>query len=366
MPLAEALPLKGLLAPIAEFKQRIAEALNTLPYFRPPPTHFPYFAGMVQALMPLAEAMPLKGLLAPVAEFKQRITEALETLIPDPQPAGVQGQGLGSAPAPAAPMSRSGTTGAGAGPVPCRALGPALLAVLDYLKAVQRPPFQPPEGVGYGPTTGPNAGGSGGMAAGAQALADLLPPAASPVHLLLFLSGPPDLGPGRVVNPKRPKPSPSAAVAEAGVVRAPPHTSHTSVGAGGDVTGAAAEQQLRQLSLQQQQQQQGGGYSEAGGSYYEPSPETNRFYEGAAVAAAALGVCVDVYAVSPGLVRQEQFLDEGGEGGDFAKFVGIYAVSSGLVRQEQSLDKRGARGGFGKVCGRLRCQPWTDEAETVS
>ncbi len=57
-------------------------------------------------------------------------------------------------------------------------------------------------------------------------------------------AGPPDLGPGRLFNPRKLRGSAAAAAAEAGVVRPP-----------GQDAAAAAEQQLRSLALQQQQQQ---------------------------------------------------------------------------------------------------------------
>ncbi|KAG1661578.1 hypothetical protein FOA52_009578 [Chlamydomonas sp. UWO 241] len=232
-------------------------------------------SGPHQLPVPLAEVMPLAALLAPVGAFKGRIADTLEGLMADP--------GCVSAPAPAAapgsvePMSRAadGTGGGGGaatqqqplGPPRCRALGPALLAVLDYLRGLQQPPF-----------VAAGARGSEGGTAGAQAIAELLPDASSPLHLMLFLSGPADLGPGRVVKPPK-----RATPASAGTV---------------SVEGAAAvAQKLRELDLEEQAEQ---ARAFLGGSAY--ARDTLSFYEGAAVAAASLGACVDVFAVSPGLV----------------------------------------------------------------
>ena len=59
--------------------------------------------------------MPLKSLLAPVGAFKESIANTLEGLLPDA--------------ADLAPATASPEEG-----LPCRSLGPALLAVLEYLQ----------------------------------------------------------------------------------------------------------------------------------------------------------------------------------------------------------------------------------------
>ena len=58
--------------------------------------------------------MPLKSLLAPIGSFKESIASALEGLLPDVSDAA-------SAASPTAGL-------------PCRSLGPTLLAVLEYLQ----------------------------------------------------------------------------------------------------------------------------------------------------------------------------------------------------------------------------------------
>jgi hypothetical protein len=64
----------------------------------------------------------------------------------------------------------------------CRALGPALLGLLEYLRVVSQPPFRPQaaavkgDGVVVVDTT-------------ATAAASMLPPAQSPLRLMTFLAG---------------------------------------------------------------------------------------------------------------------------------------------------------------------------------
>ena len=123
-------------------------------------------------------------MLAPVAAFKENIAAALDGLLPDVR----HDQGTaGGNETTATPAGKAGA-GAGGSPSPCRALGPALLALLDYLQALRSPPFTG-TAVGGGDRVGGGGGGGGGGGAGAQTMADLLPPPASPVHLMLLLSG---------------------------------------------------------------------------------------------------------------------------------------------------------------------------------
>ena len=68
-----------------------------------------------------SQVMPLKALLAPVCAFKDRIAAAFEGLSPE----------YGG------PSFASASTPSTAG-LPCRALGPALLAVLDYLQVIPK------------------------------------------------------------------------------------------------------------------------------------------------------------------------------------------------------------------------------------
>ena len=134
------------------------------------------------------QVMPLRAMLAPVAAFKENIAAALDGLLPDVRhchdqgTAGGNGNGMATTPA-----GKAGVSGGMAAP-PCRALGPALLALLDYLQALRSPPFTGTT-VGGGDRVGGGGGGGGGGGAGAQTMADLLPPPASPVHLMLLLSG---------------------------------------------------------------------------------------------------------------------------------------------------------------------------------
>ncbi len=73
-------------------------------------------------------------------------------------------------------MQRAGSGGAAARIAAARGFGPALLGMLDYLKALQAPPFM----VAPAPAAG---GGS------TASMHDQLPPAQSPVRLMVFLSG---------------------------------------------------------------------------------------------------------------------------------------------------------------------------------
>ncbi|KAJ9517351.1 hypothetical protein QJQ45_016723 [Haematococcus lacustris] len=207
--------------------------------------------------IPLAEVMPLHALLAPVGQFKESISGALDQLAPDPcverDRGGEQGDGLG---AEQGPEHANGASLAGWLQPPDqhgmarsssrhgRGLGPALLGVLQYLQAVMQPPFT---------STDTSLSQEPGALAGLQ---EALPATQSPVHLMTFLSGPPNFGAGRITGPG----------------------SNPGEGKTGGVGAAGAP---------------------APNVWQEDSDSrTAAFYEQAAVAAAALGVCCDLYALS--------------------------------------------------------------------
>ncbi|KAF5833285.1 hypothetical protein DUNSADRAFT_10450 [Dunaliella salina] len=119
-----------------------------------------------------------------------------------------------------------------------------------------------------------------------------LPEAQSPVRLAVFLSGPPDYGTASL----------RTLTTEASSAQAVGATSES-----GKAQGTASElhQQQKQQQQQQQQQQQD-GQAQAAPELGNPrdawlsqvDPQATSFYKQAAVAAAALGCCCDVYAVS--------------------------------------------------------------------
>ncbi|KAL6760798.1 hypothetical protein V8C86DRAFT_2548426 [Haematococcus lacustris] len=207
--------------------------------------------------IPLAEVMPLHALLAPVGQFKESISGALDQLAPDPcverDRGGEQGDGQG---AEQGPEHANGASLAGWLQPPdqhgmarsssrhCRGLGPALLGVLQYLQAIMQPPFT---------STDTSRSQEPGALAGLQ---EALPATQSPVHLMTFLSGLPNFGAGRIAGPG----------------------SNPGEGKTGGVGPAGAP---------------------APNVWQEDSDSrTAAFYEQAAVAAAALGVCCDLYALS--------------------------------------------------------------------
>ncbi|GAX84626.1 hypothetical protein CEUSTIGMA_g12047.t1 [Chlamydomonas eustigma] len=257
--------------------------------------------------IPLKEVMPLRAFLTPVSQFKDRIATSLETLILDGKAAedlstepGVVPATRTSeatqvsasiAPTPAGGMSRDSGL---AGPAPCRALGPALLAVLDYLQALKQPPFLTQT------TNSGDASSSGrGMAANAQAMADLIPPATSPVHLMLFLSGPPDLGPGRVLDPALTHSGKLVSGAEGQVitlgVEQAGHVQEQKQPCSPQPKELTPHSKKGEHSTKQQAQNKDQALTTL-------TTQSKVFYEGAAVAAASLGVCMDVFAVNPGMV----------------------------------------------------------------
>ncbi|GIL48469.1 hypothetical protein Vafri_4983 [Volvox africanus] len=244
---------------------------------------------------PLSDVMPLSSLLAPVGGFKGAITRALEeNMVPEQgfgEASDADASGSGAAVGPSgapgqeAAMSRNGGDGAapgggvrpggagsgrgGAGhPPAARGLGPALVAVLDYLKVLQSPPFlsvRAPDGGG-----GLSGHGSGATAA-AVVGADHLSQNPSPVKLLLFLAGVPDFGVGRLINPRRRR---AAAMAAAAAAMA----AGNGVGSGdAPVPSPGSEPWLDDVPA-----------------------SSVEFYEQVAAACASLGVCVDLFSVSSG------------------------------------------------------------------
>ncbi|GIL74526.1 hypothetical protein Vretifemale_4519, partial [Volvox reticuliferus] len=169
---------------------------------------------------PLSDVMPLSSLLAPVGSFKGAITRALEeNMVPEQgfgETSDAEASGSGAAVGPSgapgqeAAMSRNsggdaapgGGVGArsgrsGGGHLPAaRGLGPALVAVLDYLKVLQSPAFA---SVKTPDSEGGLSGHGSGASAAAVVGADHLSQNPSPVKLLLFLAGVPDFGVGRLV-----------------------------------------------------------------------------------------------------------------------------------------------------------------------
>eukprot|EP00195_Chlamydomonas_chlamydogama_P017072 CAMPEP_0202896248 /NCGR_PEP_ID=MMETSP1392-20130828/5266_1 /ASSEMBLY_ACC=CAM_ASM_000868 /TAXON_ID=225041 /ORGANISM="Chlamydomonas chlamydogama, Strain SAG 11-48b" /LENGTH=777 /DNA_ID=CAMNT_0049581523 /DNA_START=303 /DNA_END=2636 /DNA_ORIENTATION=+ len=281
----EALP-PGALFGLITFSNKLG--LHDLRSPTPAVRYIPIFESQ-PLLVPLAELMPLPALLTPVGAFKESITAALEALEPeqsidrtraDASTAQPSGSANGTAPAvangtapPAAPGTQAPMHRGLAHGNAMRGFGAALLGVLDYLRGLQQPPF----------TSGPEGLGKAAVGAGAQAMADMLPPAQSPVHLLTFLSGLPDLGPGRLINPRKRRTAASLATQ---VVRMPENMQ----GSNGSVDAGSAAAQLRNLELQAESWQE------------DVSPQTRQFYEQASVAAASLGVCVDMFAISAGAV----------------------------------------------------------------
>ncbi|KAF6265854.1 hypothetical protein COO60DRAFT_1697553 [Scenedesmus sp. NREL 46B-D3] len=253
----------------------------------------------VPVLVPLQDVLPLSSLLLPVAAAKQRIAQALELLLPAPTstaaassngssssrglqqpgmdrrgpagPAAADNSSSSSAGGSASSSSSSSTAAgsqqqqqhaasSGGRSPPCRAIGPALHAVLEYLRALHAPHTDPSS---LGSSEGPSSprDSSGGT-----------PPSSSGVaQLVLFLSGPPDTGYGKTV----------AATAAGG---RPPGSSVA------DATISPASGDL--------------GRQMAGLQLHFPSqdPKSRSFYEQAAVAAASMGVVVDVYAAARGYI----------------------------------------------------------------
>ncbi|KAG2486738.1 hypothetical protein HYH03_014664 [Edaphochlamys debaryana] len=259
---------------------------------------------------PLSEVLPLASLLAPVGAFKGQITRALEEqMVPeegfganhDLSHPGAQAHPPPGAPGQESGMSRGapgqGGAAGGFGPPPAsRGLGPALVAVLDYLKVLQAPPFVAHHGMG-----------SAGATSASVVGADHLSQNQSPVKLLLFTSGVPDFGIGRLINPRRRRAVAAAAAAAAaralapgGHASAPPHpptgpalphpgpSAAPGAGAGADVAVDAEADPDAWL--------------------HDVPSSSVEFYEQAAAACASLGVCVDLFAVSQGALGL-RFLD---------------------------------------------------------
>lgn len=209
--------------------------------------------------------------------------ELISTEVPLPRPGPLRAQGMDRNNG----AGRGPGGGEGAGEAPCRALGPALQALFDYVvgfrdvscvrcngvwglrlfafacslcNAVgQQLPLTPQLHSPAGPPQGGNrtagASGGGGGAGGASPLY------LGQLNLMLMISGPSDIGPGRTLFSE----SEEAAYAAA---------SPTRNTGGGARPGEPAS---------------GPGAAVA---------EGRAFYEQAAVAAASVGACVDVFAVA--------------------------------------------------------------------
>eukprot|EP00200_Dunaliella_tertiolecta_P008044 CAMPEP_0202381876 /NCGR_PEP_ID=MMETSP1127-20130417/39382_1 /ASSEMBLY_ACC=CAM_ASM_000462 /TAXON_ID=3047 /ORGANISM="Dunaliella tertiolecta, Strain CCMP1320" /LENGTH=964 /DNA_ID=CAMNT_0048980955 /DNA_START=356 /DNA_END=3245 /DNA_ORIENTATION=- len=297
--------------------------------------------------VPLAEAMPLHALLAPVGAFKESITAALEAI--QPQPPALQ-------PPPQPPLQQqvspagradldhaalgtahwSSIQGAGAPGATTtlnqqeqqqqqqqgdrRGFGATLFGVLEYLQAIKSPPFTLPQHLSA--SSSANSQYPAATARPAQGLPQeaALPDAQSPVRLAVFLSGPPDYGTASLRS--------STAEASGSSSSGGSNSSTSGVGkgsssgsAGGVVQQSAGAQNSAQavnaasesgeaqgaaLDSQQQQQQQQDSQAQAAPEPCNPrdawmsqvDPQAASFYKQAAVAAAALGCCCDVYAVS--------------------------------------------------------------------
>ncbi|WIA11779.1 hypothetical protein OEZ85_011873 [Tetradesmus obliquus] len=248
------------------------------------------------ALVPLEDVLPLSSLLLPVAVAKQRIAQALDLLLPEPAssaaaanssssrglqqpgmdrrgpagPAAGSSNGAGgatsSSPAASSPhqqQQQQHQAGGGGKSPPCRAVGPALHAVLEYLRGLHAPHADP---------AFPGSSSSNGEATSPSDSSTAAAPAFSGVaQLVLFLSGPPDTAYGKTVAAtaagNRP---PGAGAADATI----------SPGSG-DLTRQMAGMQLH---------------------YPLQDPKSRSFYEQAAVAAASMGVVVDVFAAARGYI----------------------------------------------------------------
>eukprot|EP00879_Flechtneria_rotunda_P001812 GHRR01001976.1.p1 GENE.GHRR01001976.1~~GHRR01001976.1.p1 ORF type:complete len:996 (+),score=422.55 GHRR01001976.1:2722-5709(+) len=235
-------------------------------------------------LAPLQDVVPLNCLLAPVAEYKHKIAQTIDLLMPDPWTSNssssriavnLQQPSMDRRPSAGAPAVTAGTsnsthpgdshshqqqhqqhaTGSAGLVPPCRAVGPAIQAVIEYLQSLQNP-----AATNTALASSKNSDGTG-TALQFSGIA----------QLLVFLSGPPDIGYGRTV---------ALATAAAGSSRAA--AGARTVGPNAGVAG----RQVPDLQLH----------------YPVQDPKSKSFYEQAALAAASMGVVVDVYAAARGYV----------------------------------------------------------------
>ncbi|KAK9831909.1 hypothetical protein WJX81_008153 [Elliptochloris bilobata] len=211
--------------------------------------------GAAPTAVDLGDALPLSALLAPVGATKERIAAALDLLEPA-QP----GQPLGS-----------------------RGFGSAMQAVLRYISAAGGMlPLEAHGGDRSTPASSP--------AHPAAPAADGLPSIAASLcyagaRVLAFLAGAPDNGRGAVLRaPPRPLPSASSGppLFDPTFPDVNPYAFVPLAAASGRGAAAGADERAGE------------------GSQWEVDLGARAFYEGAAAAAAALGVRVDVFAACAG------------------------------------------------------------------
>lgn len=218
--------------------------------------------------VPLADVMPLSALLAPVGQYKEAIGAMLEMLQPDATAAEPSG-GAAAAGAPLAPGVTGGMRRGGV--QPGRGFGPTLQAVLEYISSSVMGPGAAP-GVGRGPAGGEGAGPGSIATAIASTTADFST-SYPQTRLMVVLAGAPDLGSGKLKSRARPRRQP------------PPAATSTSAAA----TNSDGEDQSAA----------GTAPEDEDNMYVEDvAPSTKAFYEQAAVAAASMNICVDMYIMS--------------------------------------------------------------------
>ncbi|GFR45227.1 hypothetical protein Agub_g6624 [Astrephomene gubernaculifera] len=299
-PLGEVLPLSALLAPVGAYKGAITRALEE--QLQPEEGFGDSSSGGAEDL-----PSPLPGAPLPHHHPSSASSAAAAAASPPGQEAGMSrsaaaatttAAAAAAAPAPAAAAGGAPAVAAAASPtrpLASRGVGPALVAVLDYLKVLQQPPFLPPAAV-------PGSSSGTTTTAAAAAGADHLPANPSPVKLLLFLAGPPDYGIGRLVNPRRRKAA-AAAFARAQLAAA---AAAVAAQANGSGSGSAATPPQPQP------------HADASAVPPPPPPPPSlpapdpdawihdvpsssvEFYQQAAAACASLGISVDLFAVCGG------------------------------------------------------------------
>lgn len=204
-------------------------------------------AGPVPTGVELRDALPLRALLTPVGSGKEGILGAIEALAP--------------------------ASGPGAA---ARPLGEAVQALLRYLAAEAQ-----------------QAGG-----ASLRTLAG--------ARILAFLSGPPNWGRGSVVRPRAEGRAERAAAAAAAVMPVILDPSFPELSAWGPAGGAAtpppAAAGHAAPALPMDVDLSHAALSFPAAHELEPNWAAAAFYESAGAAAAALGACVDLFAVCPSFV----------------------------------------------------------------
>lgn len=330
----EALPPEALFG-IISFSNKVG--LHDIRGATPVVRYVPLFDSLALPL-PLSDAVPLADLLCPVGTAKEAIAAALDGLRPDPS--FVQEENWGDGQAAVSAAGTSGQEGQGnAGVLPAapilavppsmdrrrrrgvRALGPALRAIMEYLKALHVP--NPVADAAAAKGSVPVGSGTLGVA----------PQLVGFPRLLVLLSGPPDLGAGRLPRARLPS------TAGAGPT---PDQRMQAPTANGASAGAAAV---------------GGGVDHQ--EVHTALSAARQFYEQAAVAAASLGVCVDIFVAGvrhAGLAQLEPLanstggalflypsLEEAAMPQDLYRRLSVPHARAGLLRLRLSRELRAAR-----------------------